>query len=65
MRILQVNVLWRDMNILHGSLDVCVTHQPHERGQADPSAYHIRGEGVPETMRVSKPNAGAFAMVAE
>jgi hypothetical protein len=57
--------LWRDLNISQGSLDVGVTHQLHKRGQANPSAHHVRGEGVPETVRMSDLNAGALTMVAE
>jgi len=64
-RILQVDVLGGDLHLKEGALDVGVTHQLHERGQADPAADHVRGEGVPEAMRVGEVDAGALAMVAE
>jgi len=64
-RILQVDVLGGDLHIAQGGLDVGVTHQLHERGQADPAAYHVRGEGVAEAMRVGEGDTGALAMVAE
>jgi len=64
-RILQVDVLRSDLHVTQGSLDVGVTHQVHERGQADPTAYHFRGEGVAEAMWVSELDTSALAMVAE
>ena len=32
--ILKVDVLWSDLHVDERSLDVCVAHQLHERGQA-------------------------------
>ena len=64
-RILQVDVLRSDLHVTQGSLDVGVTHQLHERGQADPGAYHVGGKGVTEAMWVGKLDAGALAVVAE
>ena len=52
-RILQVDVLRSDLYVTQGSLDVGVTHQVHEGRQADPTADHVRGEGVAEAVRVS------------
>jgi len=40
-------------------LNVGVTHQLHERGQAYPGTYHIGGKGVSKTMRVGELNASA------
>ena len=48
--VLQVDVLWRDLHIVQGCLDVGVTHQLHQRGQADAGTHHIRSEGMPEAM---------------
>ena len=45
--VLQIDILRRDLHIVHGGFDVSVAHQLHQRGQADAGAYHIRGEGVP------------------
>ena len=59
------SVLRSDLYVTQGSLDVGVTHQVHEGRQADPTADHVRGEGVAEAMRISELDAGALAMVAE
>ena len=64
-RILLVNVLWGDLHIMQGRLNIGMPHQLHKCRQADSGAYHVGGEGVSEAMRVGKLNAGALAMVAE
>jgi len=63
--ILQINVLWSDLHIVHGGFDIGVSHQLHQRRQADTGAHHVRCEGVSEAMRVSDFYAGSAAMVAE
>jgi len=52
-RILLVDVLRGDLHIAQSSLDVSVTHQLHQRGQTDAAAYHVRGKGVSEAMRLA------------
>ena len=64
-RILLVNVLWGDLHITQGRLYIGMPHQLHKCRQADSGAYHVGGEGVPESMRVRKFNARALAMVTE
>ena len=61
--ILKVDVLRRDLYLVQGGLDVGVTHQLHQRGQADAGAHHVGGEGMPEAGRVRKLNARSAAMV--
>jgi hypothetical protein len=53
-RILQVDVLRSDLHVTQGSLDLGVTHQVHERGQADSGAYHVGGKGVTEAVGIGK-----------
>jgi hypothetical protein len=62
--ILKIDVLRGDLHIVQGGFDVGVAHQLHESGQADAGAHHIRGEGVPEAVRVGL-YAGGAAMMAE
>jgi hypothetical protein len=45
-RILNIDVLWGDLPIGQRGLNVGVTHQLHERGQAYPGTYHVGGKGV-------------------
>ena len=42
----------RDLHIDHGRGDVRVTHQVHERGKTDAGTDHIRGERMPEPVRM-------------
>jgi len=42
-----------------------VSHQLHERGQADAGANHVSGERMPESMRIGFGDAGGLAMMAE
>jgi hypothetical protein len=50
---------------VQGSLDVGVTHQLHQRGQADAGKHHIRIEDVPEAVVADQLDAGGAAMLAE
>jgi hypothetical protein len=50
--ILKVDVLWGDLHIEQRSLDIGVTHQLHEGGQAHPGADHVGGKGVSKPMRI-------------
>src|SRR5262249_44710422 len=43
--ILKVDVLWGDLHIAQRGLNVGMTHQLHEGGQADTGADHVRGKG--------------------
>ena len=63
--ILNVDVLWSDLHLEQRSLDISVTHQLHECGQAHTGADHVRGKGVSKSMRVGELDAGALAMVTE
>ena len=63
--VLKIDVLRRDLHIVQSGLDVGVTHQLHECGQADAGAHHIGGEGVSEPVRVGELDAGSAAMMAE
>jgi hypothetical protein len=42
-----------------------MTHQLHEGRQANAGAYHVRGEGVPETVWVGNLDAGGLTMMAK
>ena len=57
-RILLVDLQRRDLHIDERGLDLRMPHQLHEGGQADAGTHHIRGEGVPETVRVGNFDAG-------
>ena len=63
--ILKVDLLWSDLHIEQCGLDIGMTHQLHECGQADASSHHVRGKRVPKPMRVGQRDAGGLAMVAE
>jgi hypothetical protein len=62
---LKVEVLWGDLHIAQGSLDIGVTHQLHERGQAHTGADHVGGKGVSKPVRISQLDVGGLAMVAK
>jgi len=63
--ILQIDILRRDLYVVHGGFDAGVAHQLHQRGQADASTHHIRGEGVSEPVRIGQLDPGGAAMMAE
>jgi hypothetical protein len=63
--ILKIDVLRRDLHIMQSSLDVRVTHQLHKSGETDPGAHHVRGEGVPKSVRIGLVDAGGTAMMAK
>ena len=62
---MKVDILWGDLHIVQRGLDIGVTHQLHERGQAYAGTYHIGGKGVPKAMGVGELDVGGLAMVAE
>ena len=64
-RILLVDLQRRDLHIDERGLDLRMSHQLHEGWQANACAYHIRGEGVPETVRVGYLDASGAAMMAK
>ena len=63
--VLKVDVLRGYQHIEQRGLDVCVTHQLHERGQTHTGADHVGSKGVSKAMRVGELDAGGLAMVAE
>lgn len=63
--VLEIDVLRRDLHIVQGGLDIGMAHQLHECGQADAGTHHIRGEGMPEAVRVGDLYAGGAAMMAK
>ena len=64
-RILLIDLQRRDLHIDERGLDLRMSHQLHECWQADAGTHHIRGKGVPETMRVGNVDAGGPAMMAK
>src|SRR4030095_5002589 len=62
---LLVNILRSDADVDHGCLDLRVSHQLHERRQADAGADHVGGEGMPESMRVGFGDARSLTMMTE
>jgi len=63
--ILLVDVLWGDADVDHGGLDLRMSHQVHERGQADAGANHVGGERMAESMGIGFGDAGSLAMMTE
>ena len=61
--VLLVDILWGDADVDHGGLDLRVSHQVHKRGQADASVDHVRGECMPESMRIGFGDAGRLTMM--
>ena len=64
-RILLIDLQRRDLHIDEGGLDLRMSHQLHEGWQANAGAHHIRGEGVPKTVRVGNFDAGSPTMMAK
>jgi len=62
---MQIDILRRNLHIVHGGFDIGVPHQLHERRQADTGTYHVGGEGMPEAVRVGHVDAGGAAMMAK
>jgi hypothetical protein len=63
--VLQIDILRRNLHIVHGGFDIGVPHQLHEGRQADTGAHHIGGEGVSEAVRIGEPDPRRAAMMAE
>ena len=63
--ILKIDILGRDLHIVESGLDIRMAHQLHECRQADAGSHHIRGEGMPEAVRVGDLYAGGATMMAE
>src|SRR5208282_900629 len=63
--ILKVDILRGDLHIAQRGLDVGVTHQVHECGQAHAGENHIRSKGVTKPVWVCQLDTGGAAMVAE
>ena len=64
-RILLIDLERSDLHIDQRGLDVRMTHQLHEGGQANAGAHHIRGKGVPKAVGVGNLDAGRLAMMAK
>ena len=64
-RVLKENILGSDPDIKQCSLDVGVSHQLHQRGQADAGSHHVRGKRMSKPMRIGDLDAGSLTMVAE
>ena len=64
-RILLVDLKRSNLHVDERGLNVGVSHQPHERRQADAGTHHIGGKGVTEPMWVGELHAGGPTMVAE
>ena len=40
-RVLEIDVLWRDLHIQQRGLDIGMAHQAHQRGEADAGPQHV------------------------
>ena len=63
--VLEIDILGRDLHVVHGGFDIGVSHQLHKRRQADAGAHHIGGERVSEPVRIGQLDASGAAMMAE
>jgi hypothetical protein len=63
--ILKIDILGRDLHVVQRGFDVGVSHQLHQRGQADTGAYHIGSKRVSKPVRIGQLDAGGAAMMAE
>jgi hypothetical protein len=63
--VLLAHVLRGEVNIDQGGLDVAMSHELHQRRQADAVAQHVPGEGMPETVWVSFGQIGGTTVMAE
>jgi hypothetical protein len=45
--VLLPDVLWSELKVDHGGLNLRVTHELHQRREADARPEHVRSEGVP------------------
>src|SRR4029077_590762 len=63
--VLKIDILRSDLNVEQSCLDISVTHELHERRQADAFPHHVRGKCVSETMRVGEVNASRLSVIAE
>ena len=64
-RILLIDLQRCDLHINERGLDLRMSHQLHEGWKANAGADHVRGEGVPKTVRVSNFDAGGPTMMAK
>jgi G:T/U-mismatch repair DNA glycosylase len=64
-RILLEDIERRDFHVDESRLDVRVSHQVHEGGQAHTGAQHIRGKGVSKAVGVGDGDASRLSMMAE
>ena len=63
--ILLPNILWRQLHVKHGGVDVSVSHQMLQGGQGNAGSHHICAERVPKPMRVCGGNPAAPTVVTE
>jgi hypothetical protein len=64
-RVLLINILRSELNVDQSGVDLGVTHELHERGEADAGADHIRCKCVSKPVRVSLSGAGGSTVMAE
>ena len=55
--VLKIDILRSDLNVEQSRLDISVSHELHERRQADAFPHHVRGKCVSEAMRVGELDA--------
>ena len=65
LRIFAPDVLGREFDIKHGSLNLRMPHQVLERRQGDAGPDHIRSEGVAEAVGIGGPHLAAQSMVSK
>src|SRR6516165_6447472 len=61
--VLLPDVLWRELKVDHRGLDLCMTHELHERRKANACPEHVRSEGVPKSVRVCLRHARGLPMM--
>ena len=61
--VLVPDVLWSELKVYHGGLNLCMTHELHQRREADACPEHVRSEGVPESVWVRLSHAGIFPVM--
>ena len=63
--ILLPHVLWSELNIDQRGLNLCMTHELHERREANARSDHVRSEGVPKSVRVRLSHARGLPVMTE
>jgi hypothetical protein len=63
--VLLPDVLWSELNIDQRGLNLCMTHELHQRGEANAPADHVGGECVPEPVRIRLRHARGLPVMTE